>query len=92
MRVEAYNKIGQVYQANQKMRTRETVKGSERDALTISETARDYQTARQALAQVPDIREARVSAIKQSMEAGTYQVNAESFAAKLIARYEELSL
>ena len=92
MRVEAYNKIGQVYHANQKMRTRETVKGSERDALTISETARDYQTARQALAQVPDIREDRVSAIKQSMEAGTYQVNAESFAAKLIARYEELSL
>ncbi len=92
MRVEAYNKIGQVYQANQTMRIKETAKGSERDELTISNTARDYQAARQALARVPDIREDKVNAIKQSMEAGAYQVSADSFAAKLIARYEELSL
>lgn len=92
MRVEAYNKLDQIYQTNRKARTRETSRTAERDELTISSTGRDYQTARQALSQVPDIREDRVSAIRERIHAGTYQVSADSFAAKVIARYEEMSL
>lgn len=92
MRVEAYNKIEQVYRTNQSTRTREAARSGEKDALTISSAGRDYQTARQALSFVPDIREDRVRAIRESMAAGTYQVSADSFAAKVIARYEEMSL
>ena len=91
MRVEAYNKINQIYQTKQKSAVKGTAKTSARDELTISSTGRDYQVARQALANAPDIREDRVTALKSSIDAGTYQVSADSFAAKVIAKYEEMT-
>ena len=92
MRVEAYNKIGQIYQTEQKARAKEATKAASRDELTISSAGKDYQTARQALAAIPDIRMDRVADLKAGIESGTYQVNADSFAAKVIAKYEEMSL
>lgn len=91
MRVEAYSKINQIYQTKQKSRTQATVKSSGRDELTISSTARDYQVARQALANMADIREDKVTALKSSIDSGNYQVSADSFAAKVIAKYEEMT-
>lgn len=91
MRVDAYNQISKIYEPKQKARARETVKSSGRDELTISSLGRDYQVARQAVMAAPDIREDKVSAIKSQMTSGTYQVSADSFAAKVIAKYEEMS-
>lgn len=91
MRVEAYNKINQIYQTRQKGAVKETAKTSARDELTISSTARDYQVARQALADVSDIREDKVALLKSQMSTGEYQVSADSFAAKVIAKYEEMT-
>ncbi len=91
MRVEAYNKINQIYQTKQQSRTSGSVRTEARDELCISSTGKDYQAARQALASVPDIREDRVRELKAEVDAGTYHVSADSFAAKVIAKYEELS-
>lgn len=91
MRVDAYSQISKIYEPKQKARAKETVKSSGRDELIISSLGRDYQVARQAVMAAPDIREDKVSAIKSQMEAGAYQVSADSFAAKVIARYEEMS-
>ena len=92
MRVEAYNKIGQIYQAEQKTRAKGATKAASRDELTISSTGKDYQIARQAIAAIPDIRTDRVAELKARIESGAYQVSADSFAAKVIAKYEEMSL
>lgn len=91
MRVDAYSQISKIYETKQKARVKETVKSSRRDELTISDLGRDYQVARQALLTAPDIREDKVSVIKAKMDEGTYQVSADSFAAKVIAKYEEMS-
>lgn len=91
MRVDAYSQISKIYETKQKERTKQIAKTSRRDELTISDLGRDYQVARQALMNVPDIREDRVNVIKARMDAGTYQVSADSFAAKVIAKYEEMS-
>lgn len=91
MRVDAYNKVNQIYQTKQKSRIRETSRAEARDELCISSAGKDYQTARQALSYVPDIREDRVSELKASVDAGTWQVSADSFASKVIAKYEEMT-
>lgn len=91
MRVDAYSKINQIYEPGRKAGVRSTAKASAKDELCISSTGKDYQAARQALTAVPDIREDRVRAIRAEIDAGSYQVSADSFAAKVIARYEELS-
>lgn len=92
MRIDAYNQISKIYDSKQTARTREVARTKARDELTISSTGRDYQVARQALNNVPDIREDKVAAIKSRMADGSYQVSADSFAAKVIAKYEEMSL
>lgn len=88
MRIDAYNQISQIYQTSHKMKAQASGKVSEKDEVHISNLGRDYQIARQAVAQSSDIREDKVARIKASMEAGTYQVSGQSFAEKLLAKYE----
>lgn len=89
MRIDAYNQISQIYQTSHKRKAQSTGKVSEKDEVHISNVGRDYQIARQAVAQASDIREDKVAKIKASMEAGTYQVSGQAFAEKLIAHYEK---
>lgn len=87
MRVDAYNQITQMYQT-----TKANVKNTNRsektsDSLHISQTGKDYQVAKQAVREVPDVREDKVNQIKESLASGTYQVTGEEFAEKVLARY-----
>ena len=50
------------------------------------------QIAKNALKNVPDIREDKVNELSAKMANGTYQVSPESFADKLIAAFEAKSI
>lgn len=43
-----------------------------------------------AVAAAPDVREDVTAPIKASMDAGTYEVSVDSFADKLMKKYEEM--
>ena len=90
MRIEAYTQIQQLYKANKPAKVQETKKGGFADQLQISSVGKDIQTAKTAVAQSSDIRADLVASVKEKIQAGTYQVDAESFADKLFAKYEEL--
>ena len=93
MRIDAYSQIGQLYQTTRKTKVQTAKKvTTTKDELHISNMGRDYQVAKQAVAQASDIREDRVATIKADMEAGTYQVSNRSFAEKLIEEYEKYSM
>lgn len=93
MRIDAYSQIGQLYQTTRKAKVQATGKAmSTKDELHISHMGRDYQIAKQAVAQASDIREDRVATIKASVEAGTYQVSNKSFAEKLVEEYEKYTM
>lgn len=92
MRIDAYNQISQIYGTKQTGRTREVTKSPCRDELTISSAGKDYQIARWAVNTAPDVREDKIAAIRAAMADGSWQVSADSFAAKIIAKYEEMSL
>ena len=48
---------------------------------------KDIQTVKQALAETPDIRENVVALLKQAVQNGSYDIDDESFADKLLSRY-----
>lgn len=87
MRIDAYNKISQIYGTNKISKLKKTDKSSFRDKLELSRTGNDYNIAKQIVAQTPDVREDKINDIKQRLESGTYNVKMEEVAEKLVNRY-----
>jgi len=54
------------------------------DKVEISSQSRDLKKMQDILAQTPDIRSEKVSALKKAVEEGRYQVSAEKVAQKMI--------
>lgn len=91
MRIDAYNAISQVYQTSvAKTAGKAKGKGALSDSLHISDAARDYQTAKSAVAAAPDVRQDKVAQIKAMMEKGTYSVSAEALAEKMLNQTKTL--
>ena len=91
MRIDAYNQVAALYQANKSTRT-SAVKNvnAPRDQVHISSAGKDFQIAKQAVANASDIREDKVAELKTKVESGNYQVDAGDFASKLLEKYNEL--
>lgn len=85
MRIDAYSAVNQVYQTNMQTKKETTEKKISRDdKIEISQVGKDMTVAKKAISEAPDIREDKVKAIKEQMEAGTYSVSSEAIADKLI--------
>lgn len=88
MRIDAYNQIAQVYGVQKSARVARTQSaGGLSDQLSISQTGRDYQLAKNAVTQASDIREDKIAQIKSMIDAGTYAVEPGDFASKLLEKY-----
>ncbi len=87
MRIDAYNAINQVYQANNAYKAKAAKNGYSSDKVEISSIGKDYQTAKAAVAQASDVREDKIRQIKAMMEAGTYHVSGMDFANKIVEEY-----
>ena len=93
MRIEAYNQVAQVYKANKAAKTAKTeAAGVARDEVQISSFGRDYQIAKQAVAEASDIREDKVAALAAKVKSGSYSVSIEDFASKLLEKYHSLTM
>lgn len=90
MRIEAYTQVQQMYKTANTKRNQKTSSVSFSDQVQISSVGKDIQTAKAAVANSPDIREEITAPLKASIQAGTYQVSGESFAEKLLEKYEEM--
>lgn len=78
--VDKANKVAE-QQANQKA-------GVIKDKLEISSEAMEYQHAMKKLENVEDIRMEKVEKIKKQIEAGTYKIDGNKIAAKIIEGIE----
>ena len=88
MRIDAYNQVAQLYNVNKTTRTKATASVERpRDAVQISQAGKDYQIAKQAVANAPDIREDKVADLKAKISAGTYSVDTGDFASKLLEKF-----
>ncbi len=54
------------------------------DTVVISDAAKRIQAARRQLDEIPDVREDKVSQLRSQIQNGTYEINAEKIAGKMI--------
>jgi len=88
MKINPYIQVQQVYNStNSVSKTGKAVSAGRTDALEISSIGQDIQTAKSALAQIPDVRADITTPIKSAINNGTYSVPASSFAEKLTENY-----
>lgn len=87
MRVDAYNKIAQLYQTNAPKKVSGVSSVSAKDKVEISRVGRDYQVAKNAVQNASDVRTDKMNEIKKRMEAGTYDISANEVANKIVDSY-----
>ena len=90
MRIEAYTQVQQLYSTKKTAKNQQVSKKSACDKIEISRFGKDIQTAKNAVAAADDIRAELTAPLKASIANGTYQVSGESFAEKLMQKYEEI--
>ena len=90
MRIEAYTQVQQLYSTKKTAKNQQVSKKSASDKIEISSSGQDIQTAKTAVAAADDIRAELTAPLKASIANGTYQVSGESFAEKLMQKYEEI--
>lgn len=90
MRIDGIQKVAQIYSSNSAVKTEKKRKAAEQDNVQISQAGRDFQIARNAVKNAPDVREDIVADIKSRVEAGTYDVSGDAFAEKVISRYNQM--
>ncbi len=90
MRIETLNQVAAVYKTNKSRRAfGANAVSSARDEVQISQVGRDYQIAKQAVAEASDIREDKVADLKARIESGNYEVTSDDFASKLLEKYNQ---
>jgi negative regulator of flagellin synthesis FlgM len=89
MRIEAYTQVQQTYNTNKTTKNEKSEKTSFSDQVQISSIGKDIQTAKQAVANSPDIREEITAPLKESIQSGTYSVSGQKFADKLLENDDE---
>lgn len=90
MRIGGLTQVQQVYNAQKKSGVQKKADKSFADQVQISSIGKDYQTAKAAVTNSPDVREELVASLKERIQNGTYEVSGGDFADKLIKAYEGL--
>ena len=90
MRIEAYTQVQQLYNSAKVQKDANVQKKGQTDQVQISSMGLNIQAAKAAVKSADDIRFDKVNPIKEAIANGTYNVSAESFADKLLEKYESL--
>ena len=90
MRIEAYTQIQQLYKPKQVKKAQQSTGIYRTDQVQISSYGKDIQTVKAAVAAAPDVRTDKIASLKAQVQDGTYSVSNESFAEKLLKKYEEM--
>ena len=92
MRIDAYNQIAQAYGVQKTYNTQKANKAASMgsDQLSISQAGYSYQAAKAAVSEASDVREDKVAQLKAKIQNGTYSVNPDDFASKLLEKYNAI--
>lgn len=90
MRIETFTQVQQLYNVKKPAKAQDKARVASSDQIQISSIGKDIQIAKNAVADADDIREELTAPIKAGIANGTYQVSGESFAEKLMKKYEEI--
>lgn len=88
MRIEAYAQVQQLYNTQKPAAVKKPAQTSFADQVQISSLGKDIQTAKTAVASASDVREDKIADIKSRIDNGTYDVDMDDFASKLLGAYK----
>ena len=71
MRIDALNHVSRLYQQSKPTKNVRTEKKYAKDEFQISQTAKDYQIAKQAVKDTEDVREDKVNKYKDAIASAT---------------------
>lgn len=89
MRIGAYAQIQQLYNTKKPNQVQKKQAANFADQVQISSLGKDIQTAKQAIANTPDIREELTAPLQSKVQNGSYDVDSGDFAAKLLNAYKQ---
>lgn len=92
MRVDALNHVSQLYQPASTKKISKTSDVQKKDSYVISQSAKDYQVAKNAVSEVADVREDKVAQMKEALASGTYNVSSQEIADKIVSKYFDFSI
>jgi len=58
------------------------------DSVSLSTEGSEFNTARRAVSELPEVRSERVNQLRTQLQSGTYQVNAQDVAARIFSSVE----
>ena len=68
--------------------TRERNRVGATDSVSLSAAGSEYNTARRAVTELPEVRSERVNQLRAQLQSGSYQVNAQDVAARIFSSVE----
>lgn len=86
MRIDAINKIYDSYKVQGNLPSKKTEQTHNKDEVTFSSEAKDFAALTKLLSQVPDVRTDKVESLKNQISSGTYTVQAEEIAEKIVSQ------
>lgn len=92
MRVDAINHVSQLYKPANAKKVSKAGEVQKKDAYEISQSAKDYQVAKKAIAEAGDIREDKVARLKEALASGTYNVSSQEIAEKMVSSYFDFQI
>lgn len=87
MRIGSFAQVQQLYGTQKKNTVQKQGKTSFADQVQISSLGKDIQVAKAAVANSPEVRADLTDSLKSQIQNGTYEVDSESFADKLLGAY-----
>lgn len=87
MRIDAYNQVSQLYQSAKPKKTTRTGETKTADQYQVSQSGKDYQIAKSALSEIPDVREDKVREFKEALASGTYNVSSQEIAESMVSKF-----
>ncbi len=87
MRVDALNQVTQLYGQTKPKKVTKEKPSYMQDEFKISRTAQDYQVAKNAVSEAPEVREGKVAELKDALASGTYNVSSQEIAEKMVSKY-----
>ena len=87
MRIDAYNQINTLYQTTKPKKVTKPGETRVAEQYQVSQSGKDYQIAKNALSEIPDIREDKVKELKEALTSGTYNVSSQEIAESMVSKF-----
>ncbi len=87
MRIDAYSQISKLYQTNKPKKVAKAGATAVKEEYQVSKSGQDYQIAKNAISELPEVREEKVQTLREALSSGTYNVSSQEIAESMVSKF-----